>query len=257
MYNAPAKSAKLSAAEFEYIHSDENVTIQTAAPEDLVVKEKISWFKLLTFPQTWAFFMGKFLTDGVWYFLLFWLPDYLHKQFGMSTEQLKWPTFIVYGISILGNLFGGSLPLFFINKLKIAVYNARMRAMFIIALIPMCLLSIQYFGDKTIFGSYAPALAISVLCIGAAAHQAWSSNLFTTVSDFFPKKAIGSVVGIGSFGGGVGGFIIQKLVGKLTDHYAQTPQIAYTILFAFCALTYMVAWVIIRALTAKKQVIAI
>jgi ACS family hexuronate transporter-like MFS transporter len=201
--------------------------------------------------------MGKFLTDGVWYFLLFWLPDYLHKQFGMSTEQLKWPTFIVYGISILGNLFGGSLPLFFINTLKMAVYKARMRAMFIIALIPLCLLSIQFFGDKAIFGSYASVLAVAVLCIGAAAHQAWSSNLFTTVSDFFPKKAIGSVVGIGSLGGGVGGFIIQKLVGQLTDHYAATPHVAYTILFAFCALTYMVAWGCIRMLTVNKAAIEI
>jgi len=100
-------------------------------------------------------------------------------------------------------------------------------------------------------------LAVMVLCLGAAAHQAWSANLFTTVSDFFPKKAVGSVIGIGGLGSGVGGFLIQKLVGKLTDHYAATPNIAYTILFAFCAVTYIVAWLVIRSLTAKKQVIAI
>jgi ACS family hexuronate transporter-like MFS transporter len=255
MYDTPAKSVKLSKAEFDYIHSDDLV-MHVAPSEDVAVRQKVSWFKLLTFPQTWAFFAGKFLTDGVWYFLLFWLPDYLHKQFGMSTEQLKWPTFIVYGISILGNIFGGSLPLFFINKGGMSVYKARMRAMFIIALIPVSLLSIQYFGDKAIFGNYASVLAIAVLCIGAAAHQAWSSNLFTTVSDFFPKKTIGAIVGIGSLGGGVGGFAIQKIVGKLTDHYAATPHIAYTILFAFCALTYMAAWLIIRGLTAKQEVVA-
>ncbi len=257
MYDTPAKSVKLSPAELDYIHSDDAVA-HVVPSEDVAVSEpKVSWFKLLSFPQTWAFFVGKFLTDGVWYFLLFWLPDYLHKQFGMSTEQLKWPTFIVYGISILGNLFGGSLPLFFINKGGVSVYKARMRAMFIIALIPVSLLSIQYFGDKAVFGDYASVLAITVLCIGAAAHQAWSSNLFTTVSDFFPKKTVGAVVGIGSLGGGVGGFLIQKTVGKLTDYYAATPHIAYTILFAFCAITYMVAWLIIRTLTAKQQVVAI
>jgi len=262
LYSTPAESKKLTKKEFDYIHSDEVFsddasTVHVAASEDVAVKEKVSWWKLLTFPQTWAFFMGKFLTDGVWYFLLFWLPDYLHKQFNMSTEELKWPTFIVYGVSIIGSIFGGSLPLYFINKSKMPVYNARMRAMFIIAIIPFSLLSIQYFGDKAIFGSYAMPLAVMVLCLGAAAHQAWSANLFTTVSDFFPKKAVGSVIGIGGLGSGVGGFLIQKLVGKLTDHYAATPNIAYTILFAFCAVTYIVAWLVIRSLTAKKQVIAI
>ncbi|MDB5109804.1 MAG: major facilitator superfamily 1 [Mucilaginibacter sp.] len=260
LYNTPAKSKQLTKEEFDYIHSDDVQTDDLVAhvgpSEDVAVREKVSWWKLLTFPQTWAFFMGKFLTDGVWYFLLFWLPDYLHKQFNMSTEQLKWPTFIVYGISIIGSLFGGSLPMFFISK-GMTVYSARMRAMFIIALLPLSLLSIQYFGNKENFGSNASVLAIMVLCLGAAAHQAWSANLFTTVSDFFPKKAIGSVIGIGGLGSGVGGFLIQKLVGRLTDYYAATPNIAYTILFTFCALTYIVAWIIIRALTAKKQVIAI
>jgi ACS family hexuronate transporter-like MFS transporter len=261
LYNTPAKSKQLSKEEFDYIHSDDIKTDDLAAhvgpSEDVAVREKVSWWKLLTFPQTWAFFMGKFLTDGVWYFLLFWLPDYLHKQFNMSTEQLKWPTFIVYGVSIIGSLFGGSLPLFFINKLGMSVYKARMRAMFIIALLPLSLLSVQYFGNKENFGSYASVLAIAVLCLGAAAHQAWSANLFTTVSDFFPKKAIGSVIGIGGLGSGVGGFFIQKAVGRLTDHYAATPNIAYTILFTFCALTYLVAWSIMRALTAKQKVITI
>jgi ACS family hexuronate transporter-like MFS transporter len=263
LYDTPAKSKKLGKAEFDYIHSDDvttsaDLTAHVAASEDVAVKEeKVSWWKLLTFPQTWAFFMGKFLTDGVWYFLLFWLPDYLHKQFGMSTEELKWPTFIVYGISIVGSIFGGSLPLFFITKSGLPVYNARMRAMFLIALVPVSLLSIQYFGDKANFGAYASTLAVGIICIGAAAHQAWSANLFTTVSDFFPKKAVASVIGIGGLGSGIGGFLIQKLVGKLTDYYEKTPQTAYTILFAFCAVTYMVAWLVIRALTAKKQVIAI
>ena len=257
LYSTPPQSKKLSKEEYDYIHSDDVITANTDGSEATVVTEKVSWWKLLTFPQTWAFFMGKFLTDGVWYFLLFWLPDYLHKQFNMSTEELKWPTFIVYGVSIVGSFFGGSLPMFFINNRNMPVYNARMRAMFIIALFPVLLLSIQFFGDKAYFGNYASTLAVMVICIGAAAHQAWSANLFTTVSDFFPKKAVGSVIGIGGLGSGIGGFLIQKLVGKLTDHYAQTPQIAYTILFAFCALTYMIAWIIIRALTVKKQVIAI
>jgi ACS family hexuronate transporter-like MFS transporter len=261
IYNKPTKTTKLSKEEFDYIHSDEEVVVAHAAPTDDVVIEvqpKVSWFKLLTFPQTWAFFMGKFLTDGVWYFLIFWLPDYLHKQFGMSTEELKWPTFIIYGISIFGNFFGGSLPLYFINKGKMNFYHARMRAMLIIALIPVSLLSIQYFSShRDLFGEYATTLVIAVLCIGAATHQAWSSNLFTTVSDFFPKRAIGSVIGIGSLGGGIGGFTVQKIVGRLTDHYAATPQMAYTIVFAFCAFIYIIAWSTIRYLTRKQEVIVL
>ena len=138
------------------------------------------------------------------------------------------------------------------------VYHARMRAMMIIAVIPVSLLSIQYFSShKELFGDYAATWVICVLCIGAATHQAWSSNLFTTVSDFFPKKAIGSVIGIGSLGGGIGGFTVQKIVGRLTDYYAATPQIAYTIVFAFCAFIYIIGWSAIRYLTRKQEVIAI
>jgi ACS family hexuronate transporter-like MFS transporter len=259
LYDTPAKHKKLTKEEFDYIHSDDVVAVHAAASEDIAVEEpKVKWSKLFRFPQTWAFFIGKFLTDGVWYFLLFWLPDYLHKQFGMSTEELKWPTFIIYGISILGNLFGGSLPLYFINKFKMVVYKARMRAMLIIALAPISLLSIQYLSShKETFGDYASTWVICILCIGAAAHQAWSSNLFTTVSDFFPKKAIASVIGIGSLGGGVGGFLVQKAVGKLTDHYADAPHIAYTFVFAFCAFAYIVAWISIKLLTRKQEVIAV
>ena len=220
----------------------------------MAVYQKVPWVKLLVYPQTWAFFMGKFLTDGVWWFLLFWLPDYLRKQFGMTGEQVMWPTFIVYGIAIFGSTFGGSIPLFLINK-GMSVYKARMTAMLIIALFPVLLLLTQYFGNKATFGSYAPILAISVICIGAAAHQAWSANLFTTVSDMFPKRAVGSVTGIGSMAGGIGGFVIQQMAGRLTDYYSASPKIAYSIMFAVCALAYIIAWLIIKALTYKNRAI--
>ena len=213
LYNSPSKHKKLSKEEFDYIHSDDVVVQCFFVPpaEDVpFMTQKIPWVKLLNFPQTWAFFMGKFLTDGVWWFLLFWLPDYLKKQFGMTGEQVMWPTFIVYGIAIFGSTFGGSIPLFLINK-GMSVYKARMTAMLIIALFPILLLSTQYFGNVAVFGSSASIFAIGVICIAAAAHQAWSANLFTTVSDMFPKRAVGSVIGIGTMAGGVGGFIIQEV----------------------------------------------
>jgi len=253
LYSTPAANKKLSKKEFDHIHSDDFVA-HVAPSEDVAVLQKIPWGKLLVYPQTWAFFMGKFLTDGVWWFLLFWLPDYLKKQFGMTGEQVMWPTFIVYGIAIFGSTFGGSIPLFLINR-GMGVYKARMTAMLIIALFPVLLLLTQYFGNKAIFGTYASTLAIAVICVAAAAHQAWSANLFTTVSDMFPKRAVGSVIGIGSAAGGIGGFMIQQLAGHLTDFYKATPQTAYSIMFAICALAYVIAWIVIKLLTYKNKTI--
>jgi len=132
-----------------------------------------------------------------------------------------------------------------------------MTSMFIIALLPLVLLLTQYFGDKAVFGNYASTLAIAMICIGAAAHQAWSANLFTTVSDMFPKKAIGSVTGIGGMAGGIGGVIIQRLSGILNTAYASHPQTAYFIMFIVCALAYITAWLIIRILTRKPMTIVV
>ena len=221
LYSSPSEHKKLSTEEFNYIHSDDLVA--HAAPSgDVAVDQKVPWVKLLVYPQTWAFVMGKSLTDGVWWFLLFWLPDYLKKQFGMTGEQVMWPTFIVYGIAIFGSTFGGSIPLFLINR-GMTVYKARMTAMLIIALFPMLLLLTQYFGNKAIFGNYASTLAIAVICIGAAAHQAWSANLFTTVSDMFPKRAVGSVIGHWRYGRRCGRLYCSAISGAFNRLLQSNP----------------------------------
>jgi nitrate/nitrite transporter NarK len=210
---------------------------------------------LLGYRQTWSFFWGKFLTDGIWWFYLFWLPDYLTKQFGMTKEQVMMPTFIVYGVSIIGSVYGGSIPMTLIKK-GMAVYKARMLAMFLIALAPLAVLATQYFGDKSQFGDWAATLAIATICIGAAAHQAWSANLFTTVSDMFPKKTVGSVTGIGAMAGGLGGVVVQQLAGGLTDAFKENPQTAYLVMFIICALSYLIAWGIMKALVPRHQPIS-
>ena len=248
LYDTPSKQKRLSKEEYDYIHSDDD-TLSNTAP---VVVEKIAWGKLFGYKQTWAFFWGKFMTDGIWWFYLFWLPDYLIKQFGMTPVEVKWPSFIVYGIAILGSVFGGSLPLFLINK-GMQVYKARMTAMLLIAFVPLLVLSTQYFGNVERFGTSAMYLAVAIICIAAAAHQAWSANLFTTVSDMFPKKAVGSVTGIGAMAGGLGGVVVQLLAGKLTDLYKATPQHAYLIMFIICALAYLIAWGIMKALVPKEK----
>ena len=196
---------------------------------------------LLGHRQTWAFFVGKLMTDGVWWFYLFWLPDYLVKQFHMKIHDTMWPTFIVYGIAIIGSVYGGSVPMTLMKR-GMPVYKARMTAMLIIAVCPLAVLSTQYFGDVSRFGDMAKFYAVAVICIGAAAHQAWSANLFTTVSDMFPKSSVGSITGIGAMGGGLGGVIVQLVAGSLTDTYKATPQTAYLIMFVLCSFSYLIAW---------------
>jgi nitrate/nitrite transporter NarK len=207
---------------------------------------------VLGYRQTWAFFWGKFLTDGIWWFYLFWLPDYLKKQFGMDKHQVMLPTFIVYGVAIIGSVYGGSIPMTLIKR-GMAVYKARMLAMFLIALAPLIVLSTQYFGNVNEFGKWAAVLAVATICIGAAAHQAWSANLFTTVSDMFPKRTVGSVTGIGAMAGGLGGVVVQQLAGGLTDTFKDTPQTAYLVMFIVCALSYLIAWGIMKALVPRHQ----
>jgi len=248
LYNTPGKYKKLTKAEADYIHQDD--TPQELAQVD--DKANIPFSKLLKYRQTWSFFWGKFLTDGVWWFYLFWLPDYLMKQFGMSKLDVRWPTFIVYGVAIIGSVFGGSIPLFLINR-GMPVYKARMRAMLMIAVVPLVVLTTQYFGNVARFGNAAIYLAVAVICIAAAGHQAWSANLFTTVSDMFPKKAVGSMVGIGTMAGGIGGILIQLLSGKLNDVFSATPQTAYLIMFCICAFGYLIAWSLMKGLVPQHK----
>jgi ACS family hexuronate transporter-like MFS transporter len=248
LYEIPARQKRLTPAEYDYIHIDDE-TPTDAFPGD---KAKVSWLRLLGYRQTWSFFFGKFLTDGIWWFYLFWLPDYLNKQFGMTKKEVMLPTFIVYGVSIVGSVGGGSIPMALINR-GMPIYNARITAMLLIALCPLVVLSTQYFANVAEFGKMAPWLAVAVICIGAAAHQAWSANLFTTVSDMFPKKTVGSVTGIGSMAGGIGGVLVQLLAGSLTDAFRQNPQHAYAIMFVVCSLSYLVAWVVMKAFVPRYK----
>lgn len=247
LYNPPAKHSKVSRGELAYIHIDDD----TAGTQE-TDKAKVSWWKLFRYRQLWSFVTGKAMTDGIWWFYLFWLPDYLNKQFHMTKEQVMLPTFIVYGVSIAGSIYGGKLPMTLIQR-GMSVYKARMTTMFIIACLPLLVLLTQFFGDVSRFGGAAATLAIAMICVGATAHQAWSANLFTTVSDMFPKKTIASVIGIGTMAGGIGGVLVQLLAGKLTDAFVRTPQTAYFFMFIVCALAYLAAWAIMKALVPSHR----
>lgn len=282
----------LKQEEYDYIHSGDEAEVVTEVP-----KEKVPWYRMLTFKQTWAFVLGKFMTDGIWWFLLFWLPTYIKQQFcvGLSPIETKHTvmisTFIVYGVAIVGSIYGGSIPMSFMNR-GWQTYKARMTALLIIAFAPLLLLSTQYAA------SYGIVAAIIIISIGGAAHQAWSANLFTTVSDMFPKKAVGSVTGIGAAAGGLGGVLVQLLAGGLEDKYrikgvmeaaqaglikatdaipldkvkmdnlksvlvdanmltdarhfiSSNVSVAYGIMFTVCALAYLTAWTMMKLLVPK------
>ena len=272
LYATPAaklQSGKLLQAEYDFIHSD--VDEQEAEKAD-VGKESVSWFKLLTFRQTWAFFVGKFLTDPIWWFFLFWLPAFLAGENARKMQAymaanpgftgkendipgvISWPfaVAIVYTISTVGSIFGGWLPKKFINS-GMDANKARKLAMFIFALFPLTVL----FASR--LGAINTWLAVATIAIACAAHQAWSANIFTTVSDMFPKKAVASVTGIGGMAGAVGGILIARAAGLLLAHYTALGkrEVGYGILFVVCGLAYITAWVLMHLLVPKFKKIVL
>lgn len=244
-YEQPHLQKRLSKTELEYIHSDKEKEAATETNQ-----EKVRWIQLLAYKQTWSFAVGKFFTDGVWWFFLFWLPAYLKDQYGMTGTEIMFPLAVLYSMTMLGSIGGGLFPMYFMKK-GYEPYDGRMRAMFLIAIIPLVVLAAQPLGGISFW------LPVLLIGLGASAHQAWSANLFTTVSDMFPKKAVASVVGIGGMAGGIGGVVVTKAGGALFDHYKALGHIetGYTIMFVFCGIAYLLAWTIMKALVPKYKII--
>lgn len=231
-YDQPEKQKRVTAEELAYINSD-RADEAVQAPRE----EKVKWIKLLSYRQTWTFAVGKFLTDGVWWFFLFWLPAYLKDQYGMTGTDIALPLTVLYSMTMFGSIGGGWFPIYFIRKGN-NPYDGRMKAMLMIAFFPLVVLAAQPLGS---ISYWMPVLLIG---IGASAHQAWSANLYTTVSDMFPKKAVASIIGIGGMAGGMGGVVVNKVGGALFDYYKSLGHIetGYTIMFTFCAVAYLLAW---------------
>ena len=245
IYDSPEKKSakgRLSKTEYEFILSDKDEII----PEDGKELAKVSWFKLLTYRQTWAFFLGKLLTDPIWWFFLFWLPAFLKEQYGLKGTEVGFPIAVVYMMTTFGSVFGGWLPKYYIEK-GMDANKARKKAMFIYALFPLSVLSAQYLGGFNMW------FAVIIIGIAASAHQAWSANIFTTVSDMFPKRTIASVTGIGGMAGAFGGIMIAKAAGMLFDYYkaAGDIRIGYGIMFMICASAYIIAWIVMHLLVPK------
>lgn len=247
-YERPIKQKRLSAEELAYINSDTLLPTEDESGNDITYKFK--WYQLLSFKQTWAFTIGKFMTDGVWWFFLFWLPSYLTDQYGMEGTEVMLPLAVLYSMTMFGSIGGGWFPTYFINK-GYNAYDGRMKAMMIIALLPLVVLLAQPFGHISF---WFPVILIG---IGASAHQAWSANIFTTVSDMFPKTTVATVTGIGGMAGGIGGVVMSKLGGYFFDKYEALGHIetGYTIMFAICAVSYILAWTIMKLLVPKMKVV--
>ncbi len=249
LYEIPRKHKKLSAAELKFIESDTDEEKGSVADDTL---PKMSWAKLLGFKQTWAFAIGKLLTDPIWWFYLFWLPDFFESTYHKKLAAVSWPVAAVYLISTVGSIAGGWLPLYFINKLKWPVRKARRTSMLIYAFLVLPIIGALVLGAINMW------LGVAVIGIAAAAHQAWSANIFTTVSDMFPKNATASVTGIGGMFGAVGGIALSLFVQKnMFVYYRSTGHIetAYYIMFSVCALSYLFAWVIMQLLVGKGKAI--
>jgi len=239
-YDDPQKVTRVSPAELEHIRSENDATERT---------ERMSWRSLIRYPQTWSFVVGKFMTDPVWWFFLIWLPDYFKKTRGLNIKTSWVHLVTIYSIITVLSIAGGWLTGHLVRR-GLGVSRARKTAMFIFA----C-------GVLPIFFVTRASDWVAVLLIGiaGASHQAWMANLFTTVSDMFPKSAVAAVVGIGGMAGSIGGIIFPIFAGWLLDRFQASGNITagYAILFAFCGSAYLIAFVANHLLAPKFEPIKI
>lgn len=255
MYRKPEVHPKVNKAELDYIQQDIVTHEQVSEPTVAMSGRKMSFAQCFKYKQTWAFAFGKFMTDGVWWFYLFWTPAYLKDIYQMDGTKSALPLFVLYMITLL-SIIGGWLPTYFVDKKGMNPYEGRMKSMLIFAFFPLLALLAQPLGQH---GYWMPVLIIG---IAGAAHQAWSANIFSTIGDMFPKSAIATVTGIGGMAGGVGSFLINKGSGVLFTHAGDTQmqfmgfqgkEAGYFIIFSICAVAYLIGWVVMKALVPKYR----
>lgn len=227
-YRAPESHPGLKAAELAYIRSD---------PPDQPTPVK--WSSLLPHRQTWAFALGKFLTDPIWWLYLFWIPDFLNRQYGLDLKNIGLPLVVIYLLADVGSIGGGWISSRLL-KHGWTPNKARKTAMLTCAL---CVVPI-------VFATNASNLWVAVVLVGvaAAAHQGWSANLFTLTSDMFPRKAVGSVVGIGGMSGAVGGMVLALIVGEVLQRTGR-----YDVLWIIAASAYLIALLVIHVLVPRLE----
>jgi ACS family hexuronate transporter-like MFS transporter len=239
-YELPQKHKKVSAGELAYINSDVDEQAET--------KEKVPWLKLLKYRQTWLFFIGKGLTDPIWWFYLFWIPGWLStvRGGGLDVKSFGLPLAFIYTMTTVGSIGGGWVSGYLIKK-GMSPFKARRVTMLAFALLVVPIIFAQSDGVST-WG------AVCLIALAAAAHQAWSANIFTTVSDAFPKKAVSSITGIGGAAGAIMGAFISYIAGGILQHFKDLGHIetGYVVMFSIAGSAYLVAWIIMTVFRPKN-----
>ncbi|WP_121357750.1 MFS transporter [Flavisolibacter nicotianae] len=258
LYKKPELNPRVNNAELAHIQQD--FYAQDRLPVLAMGTEpKMSFVNCFKYRQTWAFAFGKFATDGVWWFFLFWTPAYLKDIYKMDSTESALPLFVLYLLTLL-SIIGGWLPSYFVARKGMNPYESRMKAMLIFAFFPLLTLLAQPLGQ---YSYWFPVLIIG---IAGAAHQSWSANIFSTVGDMFPRNAIATVTGIGGMAGGVGSYLINKGSGVLFEYADKTKmqflgfegkEAGYFIIFSICAVAYLIGWAVMKALVPTYKPIAV
>jgi ACS family hexuronate transporter-like MFS transporter len=244
-YEIPEKQRRVKASEIAYINSD------VEEKED--PKSNVPWLKLLKYRQTWIFFIGKGLTDPIWWFYLFWIPGWLAqvRGTGLDLKSFGLPLVFIYSMTTVGSIFGGWLSSFMVKR-GMSPFKARNIAMLIFAILVTPIVFAQSPGIST-WG------AVILIALAASSHQAWSANLFTTVSDAFPKRAVSSVTGIGGMAGALGGLGISYLAGAVLNFYKNAGHVetGYVVMFIVAGCAYLIAWTIMNVFAAKNKTVVL
>ena len=260
LYKKPSENSRVNAAELAYINSDSDSGADAKAASANAEGPKISYLQAFKLRHTWSLILGRFLTDGVWWFFLFWTPGYLSDQFGYRSDSGMGMALIItlYAIVTFVSIYLCKLPTFFVDKRGMNPYEGRMVSMFIFACFPLLALAAQPLGA---FSAWWPAILIGLACAG---HQAWSANVYSVVGDMFPKSTIATLTGIAQFAAGCGSFMVNKSAGKLFTYAAEQGEAfaflgytgkpaGYMVVFCYCAVAYIIGWMCMKTLVPKYK----
>ena len=260
LYKKPSENSRVNAAELAYINSDSDSEADAKAASAATEGPKISYLQAFKLRHTWSLILGRFLTDGVWWFFLFWTPGYLSDQFGYRSDSGMGMALIItlYAIVTFVSIYLCKLPTFFVDKRGMNPYEGRMVSMFIFACFPLLALAAQPLGA---FSAWWPAILIGLACAG---HQAWSANVYSVVGDMFPKSTIATLTGIAQFAAGCGSFMVNKSAGKLFTYAAEQGEAfaflgytgkpaGYMVVFCYCAVAYIIGWMCMKTLVPKYK----
>ena len=277
IYDKPEASKYVNQAELDYIHQEDELLANTGKAEDVEESARaeevgtdtqkqdsivartariiVSSLSIFRHAQTWAILLARLFTDGVWWFLLFWTPAYLKDVFQLESDNPITMTLIavLYLLTML-SIYGGKLPTIIMERTGMNAYESRLRALFFVAVIPLIVIFAQPLGN---YSYWFPVILIG---LAAAAHQSWSANIYSVISDLYPQNSIGTMTGICGLAAGIGSFSINYVSGRLFDYADQTGMqflgfegkpAGYFIIFCYCAVAYILGWCILKILVPK------